>query len=98
MELRSAEFKVGSPSPNHGHDASAGRVILRIARHAQISETSRLDSLPVVRETEPYDSARERSSLMLLMKRIYADLNRRLARLLPSAEILAQKRENLLVN
>jgi hypothetical protein len=43
---------------------------------------------PVSRKTGPYEGARERFSLMLLAERFYVDLNRLLARLLASAEIL----------
>jgi hypothetical protein len=57
-----------------------------------------VDIFPVSRETEPYDGVREGSLLTLLMKRFETDLNRQLARLLASAEILAQKRKNLLLN
>jgi hypothetical protein len=57
-----------------------------------------VDTFPVSRETEPYDGAREASSLILLMKRFSVDLNRQLARGLSSVEILAQKGENLLLN
>jgi hypothetical protein len=46
MGLPSAAFKVGSLSPNQGHDGTAGRIISRIARHTQVGETSRLDSFP----------------------------------------------------
>jgi hypothetical protein len=50
------------------------------------------------RETELYEGVRERSSLMLWRERFQTDLNCPLARLLVSAEIPAQKRENLLLN
>jgi hypothetical protein len=63
-----------------------------------ILAASYVGAFPVSRETELYEGAKERSSLMLFMKRCYADLNHPLARLLASAEILAQRRENLLVN
>jgi hypothetical protein len=57
-----------------------------------------VDAFAVSRETEPYEGARGRLSLMLLMKRFFTDLNLALARLLASAEILSQQRENLLLN
>jgi hypothetical protein len=52
--------------------------------------------LAVCRETEPYGGVRERSLLILLKKRFYANGNWLLVQLLASAEILAQNRENLL--
>jgi hypothetical protein len=45
MGVHSAAFTVGSSSPNHGHE-TAGRIISRIARRAQVGEISRLGSLP----------------------------------------------------
>jgi hypothetical protein len=53
---------------------------------------------PVSRKTEPYEGTRERFSLMLFAERFYVGLNRLLARLLASVEILTQKRKNLLLN
>jgi hypothetical protein len=50
-------------------------------------------SFPVSRETEQYEGARERFSLMLLLMTSSTDLKRPLARLLAFTEILAQKRE-----
>jgi hypothetical protein len=55
-------------------------------------------TFPVSRETEPYKGIREQSSVMMFMKRFYANLNRWPAPFLASAELLAQKRENLLLN
>jgi hypothetical protein len=57
-----------------------------------------MGTFPVSRETEPCEGARGRSSLLVLIQRFYADLNRPLARLLASAEILAQKRQNHLLS
>jgi hypothetical protein len=42
--VHSATFNVGSTSPSHSHDGTAGRIISRIARHAQVGEISQLDS------------------------------------------------------
>jgi hypothetical protein len=54
--------------------------------------------LPVSRDTEPSEGAREQSSVILSMKRLYADLNCSLARFLASIEIPDQKCEHLLLN
>jgi hypothetical protein len=62
------------------------------------TECPDIGTFPVSREMEPYEGAGDRSSLILLRKRFYADVNRQLTRLLASAETLEQKGENLFLN
>jgi hypothetical protein len=62
--------------------------------HRQVFPAIRCRFISCSRKMDPYESARERSSFMLSMKRFDGQLNRPLARFLDSAEILTQKHEN----
>jgi hypothetical protein len=86
----------------HPQPTALSPMFSRLVQNARSASThlctKDVGAFPVPRERKASEGARERSSLMLIMKRFDIDLNRPLARLLAFAEILAHKRENFLLN